>query len=288
MLLQILISGITAGSIYSLVALGIVLLHRGTRVVHFGYGDQITLSAYVVVMGQVFWGLSFPLAIALTLVVSAGMGLAIERGIMRPLDQAPFLVKIIATLALGGALREGLRAGMGPNSWPMPFLLSPAPIVIGDAVLVPSNLAVVGVAAAVAGGLLLMLRFTKFGRAIVAVYENPLASSIVGISVKSVHGWLWVLTSVVGAIAGVLVAPLITLSPDMGLIAIKGFAAAILGGFQSLAGAIVGGILLGIIETAAGVYISSAMKDVASYALLILVILLLPQGIIGRAVARKV
>jgi branched-chain amino acid transport system permease protein len=287
-LLQILISGITAGSIYSLVALGIVLLHRGTRVVHFGYGDQITLSAYVVVMGQVFWGLSFPAAVALTLVVSAAMGLAIERGIMRPLDQAPLLVKIIATLALGGALREGLRAGMGPNSWPMPFLLSPAPIVMGDVVLVPSNLAVVGVAAAAAIGLLLMLKFTKFGRAIVAVYENPLASSIVGISVKSVHGWLWALTSVVGAIAGVLVAPLITLAPDMGLIAIKGFAAAILGGFQSLAGAIVGGILLGIIETAAGVYISSAMKDVASYALLILVVLLLPQGIIGRAVARKV
>jgi branched-chain amino acid transport system permease protein len=270
------------------VALGIVLLHRGTHVVHFGYGDQITLSAYVVVMAQVFWGLSFPLAIALTLVVSAGMGLAIERGLMRPLDRAPFLVKIIATLALGGAIREGIRAGMGPNSWPMPFLLSPAPIVIGDVVLVPSNLAVVGVAGAVSVGLLAMLKYTKFGRAIVAVYENPLASSIVGISVKSVHGWLWALTSVVGAIAGVLVAPLITLSPDMGLIAIKGFAAAILGGFQSLGGAIVGGILLGIIETAAGVYISSAMKDVASYALLILVVLLLPQGIIGRAVARKV
>jgi branched-chain amino acid transport system permease protein len=283
---QIIVSGITAGAVYALVALGFVVLHRGTRVVHFGLGDQLTMSAYLVVIAQVFLGAPFMLAIIFAVILSAGI--AIERGVMRPLRGAPLLVMVIATLAIGAAIREGLRASMGPLPWPVPFLLSPAPFTIGGLVLVPANLAVVGVAFAVMLGLFFTLRYTRFGRAIVAVYENPTGAAIVGISVRQVNSRLWGLSSVLAAIAGILVAPLITLSPDMGTIGIKGFAAAVLGGFNSLPGAIAGGLLLGVLETAAGVYISTAMKDIVSYALLIAVILLLPQGLFGKAESRKV
>ena len=288
MLGQILVSGVTAGAVYALVALGFVVLHRGTRIVHFGLGDQMTMSAYLVVIAQVFLGASFPIAILFSLILSASFGVAIERGVMRPLRGAPLLVMVIATLAIGAALREGLRAFMGPLPWPVPFVLTPAPFSIGSLVLVPANLAVVGIALAVMGGLFLALRYTRFGRAIVAVYENPTGAAIVGISVPGVHARLWGLSSVLAAIAGILVAPLITLSPDMGTIGIKGFAAAILGGFNSLPGAIAGGLLLGVVETAAGVYVSTAMKDIISYALLIACVLLLPQGLFGKAEARKV
>ena len=288
MLGQILVSGITAGAVYALVALGFVVLHRGTRVVHFGLGDQLTMSAYLVVIAQVFMGMPFAAAIGFSLVLSTGFGVAIERGIMRPLSGAPLLVMVIATLAIGAALREGLRASMGPLPWPIPFLLTPAPFTLGGLVLVPANLAVVGIALAVMLGLFVTLRYTRFGRAIVAVYENPTGAAIVGISVPGVHARLWGLSSVLAAVAGILVAPLITLSPDMGSIGIKGFAAAVLGGFNSLPGAIAGGVLLGIAETAAGVYISTAMKDIISYALLIACVLLLPQGLFGKAEARKV
>lgn len=288
MLGQILVSGITAGAVYALVALGFVVLHRGTRVVHFGLGDQMTMSAYIVVIAQVFFSVPFAAAILVSLLVSAGFGVAIERGVMRPLRRAPLLVMVIATLAIGAALREGLRASMGPLPWPVPFLLTPAPFTVGGLVLVPANLAVVGVALAVMLGLFVTLRYTRFGRAIVAVYENPTGAAIVGISVPGVHARLWGLSSILAAVAGILVAPLITLSPDMGTIGIKGFAAAVLGGFNSLPGAIAGGILLGVVETAAGVYISTAMKDVVSYALLIACVLLLPQGLFGKAEARKV
>jgi branched-chain amino acid transport system permease protein len=287
-LAQILVSGVTAGAVYALVALGFVVLHRGTRVVHFGLGDQLTLSAYIVVIGQVFLGLPFAAAILLSLLLSAGFGVLIERGVMRPLRGSPLLVMIIATLAIGAAVREGLRASMGPLPWPVPFLLSPAPFTLGGLVLVPANLAVVGVALAVMLGLFAMLRWTRFGRAIVAVYENPTGAAIVGISVPGVHARLWGLSSVLAAVAGILMAPLITLSPDMGTIGIKGFAAAILGGFNSLPGAIAGGFLLGIVETGAGVYVSTAMKDIVSYALLIGCVLLLPRGLFGTAEARKV
>ncbi|GGG21614.1 branched-chain amino acid ABC transporter permease [Caldovatus sediminis] len=288
MLAQILVSGVTAGAVYALVALGFVVLHRGTRVVHFGLGDQLTLSAYIVVIGQVFLGLPFAAAILLSLLLSAGFGVLIERGVMRPLRGSPLLVMIIATLAIGAAVREGLRASMGPLPWPVPFLLSPAPFTLGGLVLVPANLAVVGVALAVMLALFAMLRWTRFGRAIVAVYENPTGAAIVGISVPGVHARLWGLSSVLAAVAGILMAPLITLSPDMGTIGIKGFAAAILGGFNSLPGAIAGGFLLGIVETGAGVYVSTAMKDIVSYALLIGCVLLLPRGLFGTAEARKV
>jgi branched-chain amino acid transport system permease protein len=285
---QVLVSGVTAGAVYALVALGFVVLHRGTRVVHFGLGDQLTLSAYIVVVAQVFLGLPFAAGILLSLVLSAGLGVLVERGVMRPLRGAPLLVMVIATLAIGAAIREGLRAGMGPLPWPAPFLLTPAPIAVGGLVLVPANLAVVGVALAMMLGLFAALRWTRFGRAIVAVYENPTGAAIVGISVPRVHARLWGLASVLAAVAGILVAPLITLSPDMGTIGIKGFAAAVLGGFNSLPGAVAGGILLGVVETAAGVYVSTAMKDVVAYALLIACVLLLPQGLFGRAEARKV
>jgi branched-chain amino acid transport system permease protein len=285
---QILVSGVTAGAVYALVALGFVVLHRGTRVVHFGLGDQLTLSAYIVVAGQLFLGLPFAAAILLSLVLSAGFGVLIERGVMRPLRGASLLVMVIATLAIGAVIREALRVGMGPLPWPVPFLLSPAPFTLGGLVLVPANLAVVAVAALVMLGLFAMLRWTRFGRAIVAVYENPTGAAIVGISVQRVHARLWGLASVLAAVAGILVAPLITLSPDMGTIGIKGFAAAILGGFNSLPGAVAGGLILGVVETAAGVYVSTAMKDVISYALLVLCVLLLPQGLFGRAEVRKV
>lgn len=288
MLGQVLVSGITAGAVYALVALGFVVLHRGTRVVHFGLGDQLTLSAYAVVVGQVFLGLSFWAAVFLSLALSAGFGVLIERGVMRPLRGSPLLVMVIATLAIGAAIREAIRVGMGPQPWPIPFVLSPAPFTVGGLVLVPATLAVVGVATVVMLGLFLMLRYTRFGRAIVAVYENPTGAAIVGISVQDVHARLWGLASLLAAVAGILVAPLITLSPDMGTIGIKGFAAAILGGFNSLPGAIAGGLILGILETAAGVYVSTAMKDVVSYGLLIASVLLLPQGLFGKAEARKV
>jgi branched-chain amino acid transport system permease protein len=287
-LAQIIVSGITAGCIYALVALAFVVLHRGTRIVHFGLGDQLTLSAYLVVVAQAALGLGFGPAVLIALVLSALFGLGMERFVTRPLGRAPILVIVIATLAVGAVLREALRLTMGQNPIPFPFLLSPEPFLVGKLVLVPANLAVVAVSALVVIGLFATLRWTRFGRAIVAVYENPTGAAIVGIPVRRVQARIWVITSLLAATGGILVAPLITLSPDMGTIGIKGFAAAVLGGFNSPMGAILGGMLLGVVETVAGVYVSSAMKDVVSYLMLIGFVLALPQGLFGRVAMRKV
>ncbi|MBN9265476.1 MAG: branched-chain amino acid ABC transporter permease [Hyphomicrobium sp.] len=288
MLAQVLVSSITAGAVYALIALGFVLIHKGTGVVHFGYGDQVTFGAYLVLIGQPFIGLRLAVAVAGALIASVLLGAIIYLAFMWPLRNASLLARIIASLALGTVLREFLRSYMGPNAWPFPFLLSSTSVPVGGVLIVPANLAIVGVAIAVLVALYLIFDRTIYGKAILAACENSTGASLVGVHVSTVFLLIWILASVLATVAGILVAPLLTLSPDMGLIGIKGFTAAVLGGFNSLPGAVAGGIALGILEALAGTYVSSALKDMISYAILIAVILVRPQGLFGELTLKKV
>ncbi|KZD04101.1 branched-chain amino acid ABC transporter permease [Oceanibaculum pacificum] len=288
MLAQLLVSSLTAGAVYALIALGFVLLHNGTGVVHFGYGDQVTFGAYLVLIAQNFVGVPFSAAIMMALLASMALGAAIYAVFMVPLRNASLLARLIATLAIGTALREWLRAFMGPNAWPFPFLLSPAPVEVGGLMLVPANLAIIGVVLVILAGLYLFFEKTLQGKAILAACENRTGASLIGVRVSRVFLVIWVVASLLATVAGILVAPLLTLSPDMGLIAIKGFTAAVLGGFSSLPGAVVGGLLLGVLEALTGAYISTALKDMISYAILIAVILVRPQGLFGGLALKKV
>jgi branched-chain amino acid transport system permease protein len=288
MLTQVLVSSATAGAVYALIALGFVLINKGTGVVHFGYGDQVTFGAYLALIGQVFIGLPFWWSVVAALLLSALLGAFIYGGFMWPLRNASLLSRIIASLALGTVMREFLRAYMGPNAWPFPFLLSPTSVSVGGILVVPANLAIVGVAVGVLGILFLLFEKTVYGKAIMAACDNEIGASIVGIRVSSVFLAIWIIASVLATLAGILVAPVLTLSPDMGLIGIKGFTAAVLGGFNSLPGAVFGGILLGILEALAGTYVSSALKDMIGYSILIVVILARPQGILGALAVKKV
>jgi branched-chain amino acid transport system permease protein len=288
MLAQVLVSSATAGAVYALIALGFVLIHKGTGVVHFGYGDQVMFGAYMVLIAQFLLGFPFWFASVAALALSGLVGAAIYGGLMWPLRNASLLARIIASLALGTVLREFVRAYMGPNAWPFPFLLSQTAVSLAGVLVVPANLAIVAVSLGVLGLLFLLFEKTIYGKAIIAACDNQIGASIVGVRVSTVFLVIWILGSVLATVAGILVAPLLTLSPDMGLIGIKGFTAAILGGFNSLSGAVVGGITLGILEALAGTYISSALKDMISYSILIIVILVRPQGLFGVLTMRKV
>lgn len=287
-ILQLIANGIPAGVMYSLVALCIVLIHNGTNVVHFGYGDQITLAAYIVVIAQTIFGAPLWLAITSSILISAIFGLFIYLAILAPLRKTPLLVQLIATLAVGTGIREGLRAFMGPDPWPFPALVAPRVFNLGDVFVTSANVAAVVIAVVITVVLFTFFKVSKYGQAIIAACENARGASIVGISVTKVFAGIWIVASVIAAVSAILMAPVVTLSPDMGLIAIKGFCAAVLGGFSSLPGAIVGGILLGLIETAAGFYISTAAKDVVAYGVLIAVVIFMPQGLFGKAKLKKV
>src|SRR3954470_14249973 len=288
MLAQVLVSSATAGAVYALIALGFVLIHKGTGVVHFGYGDQVMFGAYMVLIAQFLLGVSFWPASIAAIAFSGLMGAAIYGALMWPLRNASLLARIIASLALGTVLREFVRAYMGPNAWPFPFLLSQTAVSVAGVLVVPANLAIVAVSLGVLALLFFLFEKTIYGKAIIAACDNQIGASIIGVRVSTVFLAIWILASVLATIAGILVAPLLTLSPDMGPIGIKGFTAAILGGFNSLSGAVVGGITLGILEALAGTYISSALKDMISYSILIIVILVRPQGLLGVLTMRKV
>ena len=288
MLAQVLVSSATAGAVYAVIALGFVLIHKGTGVVHFGYGDQVTFGAYLALIAQVLIGLPFWASVVAALLLSVAIGALIYAGFMWPLRKASLLSRIIASLALGTVMREFLRAFMGPNAWPFPFLLSQSSVSVGGILVVPANLAIVGVSVLVLGVLFLLFEKTVYGKAIMAACDNQIGASIVGIRVSSVFMMIWVIASVLATVAGILMAPVLTLSPDMGFIGIKGFTAAVLGGFNSLAGAVCGGVLLGVLEALAGTYVSTALKDMISYGILIAIILARPQGLLGVLAIRKV
>jgi len=287
-LFQAVASGITAGSIYALVALAFVLVYKGTRVVNFGQGEQVMLGAYLALVLNTFVGLPFGAAVALALLLAGAFGLLIQVAVLRHIAQSPPLTKIIAMLAIGLILREGARALLGSNAYPFPFLLSPAPVRMGGVLLTPANLAIVVAALAVMAVFYVFFRYARLGKALRAACENPEAAALMGISVPFVFGSIWVLASALAAIAGVLLAPLVTLTPDMGLMAIKGWVAAVVGGFTSLPGAVVGGIVLGVIETVTGSYVSTALKDGVTYLLLILILIVRPSGLLERRTVKKV
>ena len=140
-ILQLIANGIPAGVMYSLVALCIVLIHNGTNVVHFGYGDQITFAAYLVVIAQTVIGAPLWVAVVASLVVSGLFGLFIYLAILAPIRRAPLLVQVIATLAIGTALREGMRAFMGPDPWPFPALVAPRIFNIEGIFITSANIA---------------------------------------------------------------------------------------------------------------------------------------------------
>ena len=287
MLAQVLVSSITAGAVYALIALGFVLIHKGTGVVHFGYGDQVTFGAYLVLIAQVVLGLPFWLSVSVALLLSALLGARHLRRVHVAASQYFAAGAHYRQPSLGTVLREFVRAYMGPNAWPFPFLLSPTALSIGGILVVPANLAIVGVSLGILSLLFLLFEKTIYGKAIIGACDNQTGASLVGVRVSTVFLAIWVLASVLATVAGILVAPLLTLSPDMGLIGIKGFTAAVLGGFNSLFGAVVGGIVLGVLEALAGTYISSALKDMISYSILIAVILVRPQGLLGTLIMRK-
>ena len=285
---QIILSGVTAGAVYALVALGFVLIYKGTHVIHFGLGEQVALGAYLVVVVQLYIGLPFWLAILVAIVAAGAIGFLIERLIMRPIKLQPILVQIIATLAIGLGIREGVRAVMGPQAWPFEFLLSPVPRSFMGVHFAWANIAIVFASIAVMAALYIFFAHMKLGRAVLATCENPTGASLVGMPVPAILTSIWVMASVLAAIAGILLAPIVTLSPELGLIGIKGFTVAVLGGFTSLLGAVVGGMILGIIETLAGIYISTAMKDATTYLLLALFIIVRPHGLFGQRTVKKV
>jgi branched-chain amino acid transport system permease protein len=284
---QVIVSGLTLGSIYALTALGYVIIFRSTAVVNFAQGEMMMVGAILALTLHKDAGLGYVAAFVIALLGASLLGVVMERLAYRPLLAAPVFTVILSTIAVGQILRSGVRIFRGQELSLFPPILSTEPFSVAGIRLTPLNVGITAIALLLLGAFMVFFRRTRIGWAMRATAQNREAAALVGVSVPRVFSVSWGVAAALAAAAGILLAPLIIITPDMGIIGIKGFIAAILGGFSSLPGAVVGGMVLGILENLAGVYISSAFKDVVTFCALLAVLIVRPAGLLGKPEIRR-
>ncbi len=285
---QLMVSGIATGALYALVAIGVVLIYKATDVVNFAQGESVTVGAYLGWMFVTEFHFPYFPAIIAVMIASALIGIIVERVAYRPLIKAPPFTVILATLAIGIIIKNVIRLIWQDTPRTISGALSAMPIEIGNVLITPERLAIMVTVAVVVTGLMLFFRHAKLGKAMRATAQSQEAAALMGISVSGIFSKTWGLGSALGGIAGVLIAPLVGINTELGGVLIPGFVAAVVGGFTSIPGAIFGGILVGVFENFAGVFVSSSFKRVVSFVILLAVLMIKPSGLFGKPIRKAV
>jgi branched-chain amino acid transport system permease protein len=277
--IQAITNGVATGSIYALTALAFVIIFKATDVVNFAQGDMMMISAFI--SFSLFKVMPTWAAVILTMLISAGYGYGLERGVIRPIMDSPVFTIVIATLGVSSVLQGAAGLIWTFDVVVYPPLFSLEAFKIGNIAFTPLSLWIIAITMMIVAALTLYFKYTKLGTAMRAVAQNRTAASLMGIGVKNVFSLTFVISTVIGAAAGILAAPILYLWPAMGWVLIKSFAAAILGGFGSIPGAIVGGMLLGAMENLAVLYLPAQFKHIFAYIILLAVLVVKPSGIFG-------
>lgn len=286
--LQLLVSGISQGCVYGLIALGFVLIYKATEMVNFAQGDMMMLGAYVAFTFINVAGLPYYVGFLATIATMALIGTLIERAVLRPMIGEPPFAVLMITIGLGFILRAAAGAIWGTDTKAISNPFTGGVVSVGGISIGYENIAIIVGTALLCTALYLFFRFTRLGIAMQAASQNQLAAYYVGIPVKRIYSIVWAMSAAIAAIAGVLVAPVNLVEPVMGFLGIKAFAAAIVGGFGSLPGAIVGGLIVGIVEQFAGLYLPTGFGETSAYVILILMLFLRPEGIFATMQQKKV
>ena len=286
--LQFLFSGLTVGAIYALVALGFTLIYNASDVINFAQGEFVMLGGLVTVFA-VAAGVPLPLAALLAIAVAVVVGLALHRLAIEPARGASAVTLIIITIGASILLR-GLAAVIFDKRFhSMPPFIAGDPLQIGGAAVLPQSFIVLFGAGAIVLALWLFMGSTLIGKAIVATATNRLAARLVGINTSALIGLSFAVSAAIGAVGGILVTPITLTSYDVGtLLALKGFAAAMLGGMGNPLGAVVGGLLVGLLEAFGAGYVSSLYKDAIAFLVILGVLFFMPQGLFGRPAVERV
>jgi len=292
-LLQLLMTGIAVGGVYALMALGFVLIYKASNVVNFGPGELVLFGAYV--SWATILQMRFPLYVAfpLTLLTSIALGLIIERGVLRPLIGEPIISVIMVTLGVASVIRGGLNMVWGSDTRPFPALFSSEPFHLGPVPISPVHLWSFVIVILLLGGFSLFFKLSLTGMAMRATVDNQQVALSLGVSVKRMFALSWCIATVVSTLGGIILGSVrggVDFSlADLGL---KVFPVVILGGLDSVMGAIVGGVLIGIFENLSGGYLDpifgGGVKEVAPFAVLMVILLFRPYGLFGKPEIERV
>ena len=280
--LQQILNGLAIGSVYTLVALGLTVVFGILGIAHFAHGSLAMFGGYLTFVFSTSMGLSFFASIAMAMPVGAVMGMLIERLAYRPVRDAPHINAFIIALGLTMMLEGGNLLLFGADQV---IIQTPYQQVFdfGGIFVAQLRMVVIITAVTLVAIVTLLLLTTKTGKSVRAVAQNRHAAVLMGVNVNLVSSVVFAISSALGVAAGALIGALLALAPGVGeSFAVKGFAVLILGGLGSLPGAILGGLVLGVSESLAAGFLSSAYKDVISFLIMILVLLVMPQGLMGK------
>ena len=286
--LQLLVNGVAMGAIYALVALGLVLTYKATEVLNFAHGDVLMTAAFVGWALIVGAGWSFWLAVPLVVVFASVLGWAIDRHLLRRIVGQPQFAGVMLSIAIAFMLRGAVSMIFGPDSRALPTPFTGKTTHLGPLVVSDLHLVILAAALLITALLFWFLARTRLGLAIQAASQNQLAAYLNGIRVKALGSLVWAFAGAVAAVCGLLLAPIALVDIGLWVVVLKSLAALVLGGFGSVPGALVGGVLIGIVEQLAGVYMPDGSKDVMAYLVLIAVLIVWPRGLMGEAHGRRV
>ena len=289
-LVQLIIGGVAQGCIYGLIALGFVLIYKATETVSFAQGELMMLGAFCGLALMTFLGWPFWLAVISSIAAMAVFGMLAERAVIRPILGQPQFSIVMLTIGIGYIARGLITMipGIGTETHMLPVPYKDQIWRFGGVVINAEQVAVIIVTGLLCALLFALFRFSRVGIAMQAASQNQLAAYYMGIPVKRLNGMVWGLAAAVAAVAGLLLAPITFVHANMGFIGLKAFPAAVVGGFGSLPGAIVGGLIIGIVEALAGFYLPEGVKDIAAYVVVLVMLMVKPNGLFGESLRKKV
>ena len=288
--LQLVISGIAQGCIYGLVALGFVLIYKATETVSFMQGELMMLGAFCGLALMTLLAFPFWLAVLSSMAAMAVFGIALERLVIRPILGQPAFSIVMLTIGISTVARGLITMipSIGTETLTLPVPYKDQIWRFGELIVNVEQVVIIAATALLCGLLFAMFRYSKLGIAMQASSQNQLAAYYMGIPVQRVNGLAWGLSAAVAAVAGLLLAPITFVHANMGFIGLKAFPAAVVGGFGSLPGAIVGGLVIGIVESLSGFYLPDGFKDTAAYIAVLAMLMLKPNGLFGEKLRKKV
>jgi len=290
MFYSLIITGLISGSVYASVAVGIVMIYKSTEIINFAQGESFMLGAYFAYLFYIILHIPYPLALLLSILLTGLSGILLERITIRPLinKKAELSMIFLITFALSTSLKAGVRIIAGEFERPFPPALSSIPLNIYGTYVTRQQILVLGSTFLVMIILAIFFNWFLLGKAMRGTSNNQFLARLVGIKISRIYSSTWCIASIMGALSGVLLAPIILIYPDMGLIIVKSIAAAVIGGLTSIPGAVIGGVIIGLLENLGGGYISTSFNDITAFIAIMLFLAVKPSGLFGKRIIKRV